>query len=267
MGAFVLQHSRAQAARRGARRRRRLRLEDLPLRRGSDRHLGGRQARPAGQVDGGAQRVLHVRRPWPRPRHPCRAGARQGRQVPRPAGRARRPPWAPICPPSRRAFRPTSTPRCWPGVYATPAIYAEVQGGVHQHRAGRRLSRRRAAGGDLSARAPRRQGGARAEDGSRRDPPQELHPADAFPYQTPVALQYDSGDYQSTLDDGAEGLRLCRLREAADRRQGDAASCAASASRPISRPAASRRRRWPARSAPARASTNRRRCACTRPAR
>jgi CO/xanthine dehydrogenase Mo-binding subunit len=24
-------------------------------------------------------------------------------------------------------------------------------------------------------------------------------PANAFPYQTPVALQYDSGDYQSTL--------------------------------------------------------------------
>ena len=40
-------------------------------------------------------------------------------------------------------------------------------------------------------------------------------PKDAFPYQTPVALQYDSGDYQSTLDHGHEGLRLCRLREAA----------------------------------------------------
>ena len=25
-------------------------------------------------------------------------------------------------------------------------------------------------------------------------------PHDAFPYQTPVALQYDSGDYQATLD-------------------------------------------------------------------
>ena len=25
-------------------------------------------------------------------------------------------------------------------------------------------------------------------------------PANAFPYQTPVALQYDSGDYQSTLE-------------------------------------------------------------------
>src|SRR6185437_12002960 len=25
-------------------------------------------------------------------------------------------------------------------------------------------------------------------------------PKDAFPYQTPVALQYDSGDYQTTLE-------------------------------------------------------------------
>ena len=29
-------------------------------------------------------------------------------------------------------------------------------------------------------------------------------PVDAFPYQTPVALQYDSGDYQTTLKVGAE---------------------------------------------------------------
>src|SRR3954454_13278532 len=29
---------------------------------------------------------------------------------------------------------------------------------------------------------------------------QNFIPADAFPYQTPVALQYDSGDYQSTLE-------------------------------------------------------------------
>jgi len=29
-------------------------------------------------------------------------------------------------------------------------------------------------------------------------------PADAFPYQTPVALQYDSGDYQSTLNQALE---------------------------------------------------------------
>ena len=50
-------------------------------------------------------------------------------------------------------------------------------------------------------------------------------PADAFPYQTPVALQYDSGDYQTTLASGlrhadwdgfaarrAEAAKLGRLR-------------------------------------------------------
>ena len=39
------------------------------------------------------------------------------------------------------------------GVYRIPAHPPEHQGHAHQHRAGRRLPRRRAAGGDLSARA------------------------------------------------------------------------------------------------------------------
>jgi hypothetical protein len=30
-------------------------------------------------------------------------------------------------------------------------------------------------------------------------------PADAFPYQTPIALQSDSGDYQTTLDQALLG--------------------------------------------------------------
>ena len=46
---------------------------------------------------------------------------------------------------------------------------------LHQHRAGRRLSRRRPAGGDLRGRAPGRGGGARARPGPGRVPPQELH--------------------------------------------------------------------------------------------
>ena len=57
---------------------------------------------------------FHDRRARPRPRHPCRAGARQGRQVPGAQGRAPSPTWAPICRPSRRRCRPISTPRCWP---------------------------------------------------------------------------------------------------------------------------------------------------------
>ena len=44
------------------------------------------------------------------------------------------------------------------------------QGGVHQHRAGRRLPRRRPTRGDLHRRAHRRAGGARDEDRPGRDP-------------------------------------------------------------------------------------------------
>ena len=133
-----------------------------------------------------------------------------------------------------------------------PGDLRRDQGGVHQHRAGRRLSRRRAARrrrscwSASSISRPTSWGSTRpscaAATSSRPTP---------IPYQTPVALQYDSGDYQTTLDLATEGGRLRRVRGAARRRRRGAANCAASASPPISRPAASRPRRWSARSAPA----------------
>ena len=83
-------HPRAQAAGHRPGRGRRLRLQDLLLCRRDDGLLGGLAGRPADQVDGRAQRILPDRLPRPRPRHPCRAGARQGRQVPRPEGRDHR---------------------------------------------------------------------------------------------------------------------------------------------------------------------------------
>ena len=52
-------HPGEQAARGGAGCRRRIRLEDLPLRRRSDRHLGRRQAAPPGEMDRRAQRKFH----------------------------------------------------------------------------------------------------------------------------------------------------------------------------------------------------------------
>ena len=91
-------------------------------------------------------------------------------------------------------------------------------------------------------------------------------PADAFPYQTPVALQYDSGDYQATLDAALKARRLRRLRSAPRGRRRRAASCAASASPPISRPAASRPPPWSARSARAPACMSAPTSACIRPA-
>ena len=137
--------------------------------------------------------------------------------------------------------------------------------GLHQHRAGRRLSRRRAAGGDLRGRAAGRGRRARAGRRSGRSAPQELHQDVPAP---------DAGDHDlrrrrlSRLAQQGDGARrLQGLRQAQARGGARTASCAASASRPTSRPAASRRRRRSARSAPASACGNPPRCGSTRPAR
>ncbi|MGH6959085.1 MAG: xanthine dehydrogenase family protein molybdopterin-binding subunit, partial [Dongiaceae bacterium] len=86
------------------------------------------------------------------------------------------------------------------GVYATPAIYAEVRAvftntvpvdayrGAGRPEASYLLER-------LVDKAAREMKVDRAE--IRR---KNFIPRDAFPYQTPVALQYDSGDYHTTLD-------------------------------------------------------------------
>jgi carbon-monoxide dehydrogenase large subunit len=86
------------------------------------------------------------------------------------------------------------------GVYATPAIYAEVKA-VFSHTVA--VDAYRGAGRPeatyllerLVAKAAKEMGLDQVEIRRR-----NFIPANAFPYQTPVALQYDSGDYQSTLD-------------------------------------------------------------------
>ena len=90
---------------------------------------------------------------------------------------------------------------------------------------------------------------------------------DQFPYQTQVALEYDTGDYQATLELALETNQHATYAGAQGRRRRSAASCAAGASRRTSRPAASRRRRWSVRSAPGPACTRRRPCGSTRPGR
>lgn len=87
------------------------------------------------------------------------------------------------------------------GVYTTPVIYAEVKAvftntvpvdayrGAGRPEATYLLER-------LMDVAARELGIDRVELRRR-----NFIPADAFPYQTPVALQYDSGDYQSTLNE------------------------------------------------------------------
>ena len=184
----------------------------------------------------------------------------------RPARPARSPTWARTSRPSRRPSRPTSTRTLLSGPYVIPAIYAEVKAiftntvpvdayrGAGRPEATYLLER-------LVDKAARELGIDRVE--IRR---KNLIQPDQFPYQTPVALQYDIGDYQATLDLALAGHRLRRASQSARRRRRRAASCAASGSRPTSRRAASRRRRSSARSARAPACTKRRRCASTRPA-
>jgi carbon-monoxide dehydrogenase large subunit len=99
------------------------------------------------------------------------------------------------------------------GCYRTPAIHAEVRA-VFTHTtpvdAYRGAGRPEAAFvlerlADLAA---RELGIDRAEIRRR-----NFIPADAFPYQTPVALQYDSGDYHATLDAALEKARWASFEE------------------------------------------------------
>jgi carbon-monoxide dehydrogenase large subunit len=79
------------------------------------------------------------------------------------------------------------------GQYTTPAIYCEVKAVVHQHRAGRRLSRRRPPRGDLRGRAHRRAGG-----GEMKLDPAEIRRRNfirRLPVPDPGGAEYDTGDY------------------------------------------------------------------------
>ena len=119
----------------------------------------------------------------------------------------------------------------------------ERQGGLHQHRAGRRLSRRRAAGGRPTSssgvvdKAAREMGIDPVE--IRR---KNFVKPDEFPYQTPLAVVYDTRQLPRDPRQAPGDLRLRRLPGAAGEAARRGAGCAASASRPGSRPAASRRR-------------------------
>ena len=74
-------------------------------------------------------------------------------------------------------FVPTRSTDLVSGLYAIGAIHINVKGRLHQHRAGLRLSRRRAARGRLSARAAGRCGGARTRHEPRRHPPHQFRAA------------------------------------------------------------------------------------------
>ena len=170
---FHRPRARAQAPRHRARRRRRLRLEDLHLRRGDGLRLGGQEDRAPGQMDLRPHRSLPLRRAWPRSRHARRTGARRQRQDHRPARAHDRQLGAYLSTFASAVPTYLYAPLL-SGQYNIPNIYCEVDGVYTDDRAGRRLSRRRPPGGDLPARAPRRNRGARDRSRPGRVPPPEL---------------------------------------------------------------------------------------------
>ena len=106
-----------------------------------------------------------------------RAGARQGRQVPRRAAHRLRPMSAPIIANVGPLMATDSVVKNLVDVYRTPLIEVAIQGRVHQHHAGRRLSRRRPARGQLLHGAADRHGGARDGHRPRRAAPAQPHHA------------------------------------------------------------------------------------------
>ncbi len=107
------------------------------------------------------------------------------------------------------------------GVYTTPVIFCEVRAvftntvpvdayrGAGRPEASYLIER-------LVDRAARETGLSQVEIRER-----NFVPSDAFPYQTPVALEYDSGDYQGTL---AQALKAAEYDDFEKRRQESAAA-------------------------------------------
>ena len=132
--------------------------------------------RPAGEMDRRALGQLLERPAWPRPRFRRRAGARQGRQVPRRAPHRLR-----QC---RRLSRQCRSADGLDGRHPQPrrhlphaADRGRDQGGLHPHLADRRLSRRRPPRGQLLHGAADRDRGARDGHRQRRDAPPQPHQA------------------------------------------------------------------------------------------
>ena len=119
---------------------------------------------------------------------------------------------------------------------------------LHQHDAGRGVSRRRPAGSDVHARADDRRPGAQAAPGSGRGP--QAQP-DSGIRQRPRRRHRPEVRQRQLPGRARQGADARRIRDTAPRAGGgarEAAATSVSASRPTSRSVASARRRSPARS-------------------
>ena len=168
-------------------------------------------ARPSGQVDFGPRRAFRHRRPWPRQsRHRLDGDGCRG-PVPRPQDRHLRQ--------SRRlhlavrADDPVVRHVDGDRPLRHPGDRRRLQALLHQHRAGGRLSRRRASGGGLSDRAAGRPVRRRHEPCARRDPPAQLHPSRpaALSHRLRPAVRHRR--FRRPPRRGHAPLRLADLRE------------------------------------------------------
>jgi aerobic carbon-monoxide dehydrogenase large subunit len=179
--------------------------------------FAAKAARPAGEVDGERSR-LHVGRAWPRPCHEDRAGA--GRR------RAQLPAIRTETYANMGAYLSTFAPSVptWlhgtlmAGNYKTPLIYVNVKAvftntvpvdayrGAGRPEATFQLER-------VIDKAARELGSTRSSCGGRTSSPQ-------FPYQTPVAVVYDTGNYHATMDKLARDRRRRGLRGARKESEG-----------------------------------------------
>ncbi len=142
--------------------------------------MGVEEGRRAGQVGGGPHGKLPDRRAWPRSRDGSSARLRRGQQDDGAEGRHdrqfRRLHVAVLVFGADLSLRDAAVgPVCHPG---DPRQCAR---GLHQHRAGRRLSRCRPAGGDVSARTHRGDGSARTRRVAGGTAAKELHPRVSLP--------------------------------------------------------------------------------------
>ena len=160
-----------------ARCRRRLRYQAVRVSRICARRGGGKAHRQAGEMGRRPHRAFSRRYAWPRQHHHRAARARCGGPFPR--ARCRH----------HRRYGRVSVDLC--AVYSLyrrgdaagrlrhPGLLHSRARGLYQHRAGRCLSRRRAAGGVLCDRAAGRCGGARDRCCAGRDAAAKFHPARA----------------------------------------------------------------------------------------
>ena len=200
-----------QAARAHRRRGRRLRHEDLRASGISDGGVGLAHAQAHGEVDSRPPGGLPVRRAGPRPCLDRRDGARQGlplHRLPHHDLRGTRRLSQPLQRLHPDAGRQLDAERPLPDA----GDLREREGRDDQHRADRRLSRRRAARGGLPDGALRRPHRARDRPDAGRDPRPQLHQAQPAPVQDGARRhlrlgRLRDGDAQGHGEGRLEGLR------------------------------------------------------------